>query len=907
MLSLEKNSRKWHSLPIDEVAAVFEANLERGLGLEEVESRKKKFGPNKITVKAGKSPLLVFLAQFGQPFMYILVGAVAVTSFLQEWVDSSVILAVVMGMAIVGYLQESKASKAIEALSKLVVTTSTVMRSGTRMRIPSSEIVPGDLVILQPGDKVPADVRLAESRDLRVDESMITGESLTVSKSVLPVSEETVLAERKCMAYSGTLITSGRGSGIVVAIGDQTETGKISREIYSVQELKTPLTVKLERFGKFVLYAIIAISAGIFLYSLAIDHERIVESFITVVALAVAAIPEGLPAAVTITLAIGVRRMARRSSIVRRLPAVETLGSTTIICSDKTGTLTENQMTVVNIFSGGQDYSVTGTGYSPEGEIVQKGARVSPYDRDALFECLAAGLLCNDSYLVSAEGRMEVKGDPTEAALIVSAEKGGLKPGILHKPSRVDAIPFESHLKYMATLHSDDASHIIYMKGAVETILQKCNFVMVDDEHGSKVSIMFPADAAKILEKANEMAGRGLRLLGFAMKKVPVGKRELTSQDVESDFVFVGIQAMMDPPREEAISAIRMCQNAGIAVKMITGDNIHTATVIARRMGLRALGVVKEDVTGMTGYDLEQVKEEDLPEIVENTDVFARVSPEQKLALVRALQSKGHVVAMTGDGVNDAPALRQADIGIAMGASGTDVAREASDIVLTDDNFASIASAVEEGRGIFDNIVKFITWTLPTNFGEALIIIAGVLAGVALPVLPVQILWINMTTALALGMMLIFEPKENDIMRRHPRNPKESILSKELVTRTALVSVMILAGGMGLFLWEQGNGATLVEARTITVNMIVMTELVYLFNCRSLTKSAFRVSILSNKWVVLGVSAMLALQMTFTYWEPANIVFESAPISAESWMRILAIAAAAFFIIEAEKWLKRIM
>jgi len=905
-LSSQENFRDWHSLSSVDVESLLKANLKRGLGLEEVESRKKEFGPNMITVKANKNPLMVFLAQFGQPFMYILVGASVLTAFLQEWVDSSVIFAVVLVNAVVGYLQESKTGKAIEVLSKLVFTTSTVVRSSTRMRIPSSEIVPGDLVILQAGDKVPADIRLAEARDLKVDESMITGESLPTEKSVQSVPSNALLAERKCMAYGGTLVTGGRGTGLVVATGDRTETGKISHEISSAQELKTPLTVKLAHFAKVILYSIIAISAAIFLHSLAVDHERVAESFIEVVALAVAAIPEGLPAAVTITLAIGVRRMAKEHSIVRRLPAVETLGSTTVICSDKTGTLTENQMTVVEIFSGEQNYSLTGTGYSSEGQIVQNDSRVSPYDRDALFECLAAGLLCNDSYLVSIEGRLEVKGDPTEAALIVAAEKGGLRPGILHQ-SRTDTIPFESHLRYMATLHSDDSANIIYIKGAVETILQKCNFVLIDNEGGSKISILFPTNTKRILEKADEMAGKGLRILAFAMKKVPINKKELTLQDAESGFVFLGIQAMMDPPREEAISAIRRCQNAGIAVKMITGDNIQTATTIARRMGLRSSSVVKEDVTAMSGHQLEQVKEEDLPEVANKTDVFARVSPEQKLTLVKALQSKGHVVAMTGDGVNDAPALRQADIGIAMGASGTDVAKEASDIVLTDDNFASIASAVEEGRGIFDNIVKFITWTLPTNFGEALIIIAGMMAGIALPILPVQILWINMTTALTLGLMLIFEPKESDIMRRHPRRPKAPVMSKDLVRRTAFVSVIMLAGGLGLFIWEQDNGATLEQARTVAVNMVVMIELAYLFNCRSLVKSAFNVHILSNKWLILGAFAMIALQMMFTYWEPANLVFESSHIEAASWLRIIVVASAVFFIIEMEKWLKRVL
>ena len=887
--------KHWHHLPADEVIDLLESDQEKGLDLFEVDKRQKHFGPNAITGKKGKGPLLRFLLQFHQPLIYILLAAGTVTAFLQELVDAGVIYGVVLVNAFIGFIQEAKAVKALEALARTMTTEATVLRAGEKQRISSAEVVLGDIVLLQSGDKVPADMRLLQLRDLQVDESALTGESVPVNKKSDIFEHDTGLADRQNMAYASSLVTYGQGVGIVVAIGDKTEVGRISELISSTEALETPLTRKIARFSHILLYAILALAVVTFIAGL-IRGQSVFDMFMAAVALAVGAIPEGLPAALTITLAIGVARMAHRRAIIRKLTAVETLGSTTVICSDKTGTLTENQMTVQEILAGGERFEVTGAGYTPSGLILKQVNPVDAAEFVALMECMKSGLLCNDSLLSEKEERWTVQGDPTEGALLVSAVKAGLDMAMARRElPRIDAIPFESQHQYMATLHAagTEIPGIVYVKGSVETILEKC--VSSLDAAGRPVEL----DVEQIHRAVEEMAAKGLRVLAFAKREIKQGTTALNHPDVASGMTFLGLQGMMDPPRQEAILAVQKCHTAGIRVKMITGDHALTASSIAQQVGLH------NPFNVVTGKAMIEISDKELIVVADRTTVFARVTPEQKLRLVEAMQAKGHVVAMTGDGVNDAPALKRADIGVAMGISGTDVAKEAADMVLTDDNFASIEAAVEEGRGIFDNLTKFIVWTLPTNLGEGLVILAAIFAGVTLPILPVQILWINMTTAVLLGLMLAFEPKEPAIMTRPPRDPKTPILTGVLVWRIFIVSLLLLGGAFGLFKWELMTGAAVAEARTVAVNLFVVVELFYLFNCRSLTQSMFRLGFFSNPFLFGGVAIMVLLQLMFTYLPAMNLMFHSAPISFEAWGRILAVSVSAYFVVGVEKWLRR--
>ncbi|MGE0821157.1 MAG: cation-transporting P-type ATPase [Candidatus Binatia bacterium] len=889
--------RHWHHLAAEEVVEILETDPVTGLPPEEVKTRQQRFGPNQLTATKRQSAWIRFLFQFHQPLLYILLLAAMITALLQEWVDAAVIFGVVLVNAIVGFIQESKAENAIAALARIVTTEATVVRDGKKLRVPSHTLVPGDLVGLTSGDKVPADLRLLRVRDLQVDESMLTGESVPVAKREASLTPQAPLADRVNMAYAGSLVTYGQAQGVVVAIGDATETGHISRLVAAATTLATPLTRKIGDFSHLLLYVILALATLTFAVGLW-RGESAFAMFMAAVALAVGAIPEGLPAAVTITLAIGVSRMARRRAIIRKLPAVETLGSTTVICSDKTGTLTENQMTVQAIYAGGKSYTVSGVGYAGDGDILFAEERLDLAVAPVLSECLLAGLSCNDSTLTEVDGVWTVAGDPTEGALIAVARKAGLTQDMVEQNlPRLDVIPFESQHQYMATLHKDDnAKHtVIYMKGAVEAILARCG-AMLNGE-----GLPVPLDRARIEQQASTLASKGLRVLAFAKETAGLHKHTLHHGDLKTDLTFLGLQGMIDPPRPEVIEAVRSCQSAGIAVKMITGDHVVTASAIAQTIGL-APGTLP---AGLSGVELSELSDKQLIEVVETVPVFARVAPEHKLRLVKALQARGHIVAMTGDGVNDAPALKQADIGIAMGRNGTEVAKEASDMLLTDDNFASIEAAVEEGRCVFDNLVKFITWTLPTNGSEGLVILAAIAAGVALPILPVQILWVNMTTALLLGLMLAFEPKEADIMTRPPRDPKTPLLSGTLVMRIGLVSLLLLAATFGLFLWELQHGATEAEARTVAVNVLVMGELFYLFNCRSLTQTMFTVGLFSNPWLILGVVSMAGLQVVFTHTPVMNYLFHSAPITLAAWGSIVAAGLGVYVIVGIEKWIRR--
>jgi Ca2+-transporting ATPase len=887
----------WHHLPAAEVLHLLDTDGVRGLDQFEVQRRQRHFGPNAVSARKARGPVLRFLLQFHQPLVYILIVSGLVTAVLKGPVDAAVILGVVLINAVVGFLQERKAEQAIEALSRRLTTEATVVRGGERRRVPSTELVPGDLLFLQAGDRAPADVRLVQAKDLQADESALTGESVPVAKTAEMLPHDVVLADRKNMVYGSALLTYGQGLGVVVATGDRSEIGRISGLIAGASELETPLTRKIAAFS----HALVGIILGFGALTFAVGTwhgQPLVDTFLAAVALVVAVIPEGLPAAVTITLAIGVARMARRHAIIRKLPAVETLGSTTVICSDKTGTLTENQMTVKEIVAGGEQFEVTGAGYDPTGAILRDGAALDPAGRLALHECLLAGLLCNDATLAETDGRFIVHGDPTEGALVTAARKGGLDEPTRATRPRLDVVPFDSQHQYMATLHDMGGGQprIGYMKGAVERVLERCADALGAD------GMVRPLDPLGVQAAVESLAAHGLRVLALARKVFPPGASTLGHEDVDSGLTFLGLQGMIDPPRPEALAAVKACHDAGVAVKMITGDHPSTAAAIAREFGLGRGGSAEPGV--LTGQAMQGFSDADFIRVAEEHAVFARVTPEQKLRLVSALQARGHVVAMTGDGVNDAPALKQADIGVAMGITGTDVAKGAADVVLTDDNFASIEAAVEEGRAVFANLTKFIIWTLPTNVGQGLVILVAVLLGEALPILPVQVLWINMTTALLLGLMLAFEPAEPGIMARPPRDPRTPILTGELVGRIASVGAILLAGAFGLFEWELWLGRGVDEARTAAVAVFIVVQTFYLFNCRSLTQSVVRIGLFSNPWALVGSAGMLLLQLGFTYLPFMNALFHSAPMPPVSWIWVFLAGLIAFLVVGAEKWMR---
>ena len=904
-----------HHLPAHEVVLLLETDVTKGLLADEAARRLDRFGPNVLPKFRRRGPLTRFLLQFHHPLIYVLLAATAVTASLGEWVDAGVIFGVVLVNAVVGFIQESRAEAALDALASMMMTEVKVRREGRTVRIPSEEIVPGDVVLLESGDKIPADLRLTRIRELRVDESALTGESLPVEKADQVLPPETVVGDRKNMAFSGTFVTYGQGTGVVVSTGTETELGRIHQLMGETTQLATPLTKKLASFSKMLTVAILGLAAVTFALGLW-RGQPVTEIFMAAVALAVGAIPEGLPAAVTITLAIGVGRMAKRHAIIRKLPAVETLGSTTVICSDKTGTLTKNEMTVQAILAGDRVFEVEGAGYEPVGQISEvsgvRGEVISPdalpltlhpsHLPPALREVLMAGALCNDAQHLERDGRWIIVGDPTEGALLVAAKKAELDPERLNEVSpRLDAIPFESERQFMATLHRGETAQapVIYLKGAVEKTIRLCDRML--DADGTERAF----DAPLVLNQVEQFAGRGLRVLAFARKSAPTDAVSMAERDVEGGLTLLGLQAMMDPPRPEAVAAVRACQSAGIAVKMITGDHAVTARAIASQIGLN--GRTRQGdgtLIAMTGEELAATPQEALTKAAEQTAVFARVSPEQKLRLVEALQVRAHIVAMTGDGVNDAPALKQANIGVAMGRGGTEVAKEAADMVLTDDNFASIEAAVEEGRCVFDNLTKFIVWTLPTNMGEGLVLLTAIAFGAVLPILPVQILWINMTTAVALGLMLAFEPKEPGIMQRPPREPDQPILTGVLIERTVLVSFLMLAGAYGVFLWELDRTGSIVAARTAAVNVFVMVELFYLFNCRSLEHTVFHVGLFSNPWIWRGMAAMIGLQLLLTYSSSMNRLFHTASIDGTSWALILVAAVTVYLVVEAETWLR---
>ncbi len=876
-----------HALSATAVLEILASDADFGLSSDRAAARLASHGRNSLPERPGKPAWLRFLLQFHQPLIYILLASSLITALLEEWVDSSVILGVVLINAVVGYLQEAKAENALLALSKLLAASARVIRDGHRITIPAAELVPGDIVLLDAGDKVPADLRLLRCHELHTDEAMLTGESLPVAKHARALPMDTVLADRRNLAWSGTLVTRGSGLGVVVATGRNTETGRISDLVASAPDLSTPFTRKIGHMSQVLLWVILALAALTFAVGW-LRGQPAIEMFMAAVAMAVGAIPEGLPAAVTVVLALGVKRMASNRAIIRKLPAVETLGGVTVICSDKTGTLTQNEMTVQALWSGGRAYDVSGVGYAPEGEL--HGAGQSADLAGALHETLLAGLLCNDAALHREAEEWRVSGDPTEIALLTVAYKAGLGAGHLALHPRLSVLPFDSEQQYMATSHTRGEQSLLFVKGAPERLLERC-VAQLDHAGNEEPFNLMAAEVA-----AATLARRGLRVLALARKGHAGG--DLGHQHVKEGLVFLGLQGLMDPPRPEAKRAVVACQGAGIMVKMITGDHAITATTIAAGLGLTDADKV------LTGRELAQLDEGGLSRAAQKCNVFARVEPEQKLRLVRALQAAGHVVAMTGDGVNDAPALKSADIGVAMGKNGTETAREAADMVLTDDNFATLVAAVKEGRGVFDNLTKFVVWTLPTNFGEGMVITVAILLGMALPITPLQILWINMTTAVLLGLTLAFEPIEAGVMQRPPRRPDAPLLDRRKGILIVLIGSLMVAGAFALFNWKLAMGGSLADARGVAANMFVMAEIGFLFNCRSLSRSSWSLGFFSNRWLLVGVAIMLLLQGLFTYLPAMQAVFGTTALTLEDWFRVLTAAAAITLVASVEKWLR---
>ncbi|MBD2061706.1 cation-transporting P-type ATPase [Funiculus sociatus GB2-A5] len=883
--------QQWHHLPAPEISSELNSNLETGLASAEVAKRQEQFGSNELKGKAGKSPLVRFLLQFNQPLLYILLIAGAIKAFLGEWVNAWVIWGVTLINAIIGFVQESKAESAIAALASSVKTDTNIIRNSSKVQVPSTELVPGDIVLLTSGDKVPADLRLVQARNLQINESALTGESVAVEKDTQPIQKDAPLAERTNMAYAGSFVTSGTGRGIVVAIGEATETGRISQLMDRGTNLTTPLTRKFDKFSRKLLYIILGIATLTFVIGLGYGNSW-VAMFEAAVALAVSAIPEGLPAVVTVTLAIGVSRMARRHAIVRKLPAVETLGGATVICSDKTGTLTENQMTVQAIYAGGENYTVSGGGYVPEGEIFLHEKPVNLKDFSGLQECLKAGILCNDSRLETKDGQWSVIGDPTEGALIALAKKVGFsEENVEREMPRLDVIPFESEFQYMATLHKEPGevaqsksqnqkSKIVYVKGSVEAILNRSEQML--DARGN----LTPVDKNAVHQEVDAMATEGLRVLAFAKKNVDVNQNSLEHTDIENNLIFIGLQGMIDPPRSEAIKAVQACQEAGIQVKMITGDHAVTAQAIASRMGFNK----DREVLAFTGQELTQMNEQELANAVEDGAVFARVAPEQKLRLVEALQSKGEIVAMTGDGVNDAPALKQADIGIAMGGAGTEVAKEAADMILTDDNFASIEAAVEEGRTVYRNLMKAIAFILPVNGGESMTILLSVLLARELPILSLQVLWLNMVNSITMTVPLAFEPPSGRVMQQPPRHPNEPLLSRRLLQRILVISAFNWIVIFGVFEWIRQTTGNLALARTMAIQALVAGRIFYLLSISKLGSSIIekisgRIQQISDAPAILiGIICTVILQIIFSQWSLMNNLFYTAPLNINQWL-----------------------
>ncbi|MDF2620414.1 MAG: ATPase, P-type (transporting), superfamily, subfamily [Xanthobacteraceae bacterium] len=876
----------WHALPHEEVAGRLGVSP-AGLSVEEAQARLAVHGPNALPEPPGRHPLMRFLVQFNSALIYFLLAGALAALLLGHHVDAGVIIAVVLINAIVGFVQEGKAEQALRAIRGMIAPHANVLRGSQRVSVHARDLVPGDIVLLEPGDRVPADTRLMRARGMLVDEAILTGESVASAKREEPAPAEAPLGDRHSMAFSGTTVATGQGAGIVVSTGPRTEIGRIGKLIAEVEPLATPLLRQVDAFAKRFTWLAIGGAAALFLFAVAVRDYGWTDALMAVVALAVGVVPEGLPAVITITLAIGVRRMARRNAVIRRLPAVETLGATSVICSDKTGTLTRNEMTARRLFiprdGGLAEIRVAGTGYAPEGELGWPEPGDPAEAAGALLRC---ALLCNDAHLNADGSHWKVEGDPMEGALVAVAIKAGLTPAIERGTwGRQDEIPFDAAYRFMASLHRGPQSEaVIFVKGAPEAVLAMC------DMPGEGWDAALAHTAAE-----------GERVLGFAMKRLDAAApARLAPDDVRHGFAFLGLVGFIDPPRPEAVAAIAECRTAGIGVKMITGDHGATAQAIARQLGLA------EDPKVVTGADVDAASDEALVGIARDTAVFARTSPENKLRIVRALQSTGQVVAMTGDGVNDAPSLKQADVGIAMGRKGTEAAKQAAEVVLLDDNFASIVAAVKEGRTVYDNIRKMIAWTLPTNGGEVLAVIMAILIGTTMPMSPAQILWINLVLTVTLGLALAFEPTEPGVMERPPRPAHAGLLSRFMVWRIVFVSVLFMLAAFAMFALSMARGQGVEMARTIVVNTLVVLEIFYLFNVRfmHMTSITWR-GALGTPAVLLALAGVTIGQFAFTYLPVMQEIFDTRPVALLDGVMIVAIGVLLMVVLEAEKALLR--
>jgi magnesium-transporting ATPase (P-type) len=891
-LQTNEHPSQWHNLSASDTLSRLDAPR-TGLTPDAVETRRAQFGSNRLPPPQRTPAWQRLLLQFHNVLIYVLLAAAVITALLGHWLDSGVIFGVVIVNALIGFIQEGRAEDALDAIRNMLSPHAIVTRAGERHEIPAEDLVPGDIVHLASGDRVPADLRLIAVKSLRVMEAALTGESLAVEKQVDAVADDAALGDRASMAWSGTLVTYGQGTGVVTATGSDTELGRISTLLATVETLTTPLLKLMARFGQVLAGMILLLSGVLFGFGVWVRDYPASDMFLAAVGLAVAAIPEGLPAIMTITLAIGVTRMAHRHAIIRRLPAVETLGAVSVVCSDKTGTLTRNEMTVQSVIGADGVFEVSGSGYAPEGGFSREGRQVGT-GQPLLQEVAHAALLCNDAELRDSEAGWQLAGDPTEGALLTLAMKAGLDPRRAREElPRSDVIPFESEHRFMATLnHDHEGRGFIYLKGAPERVLALC-----ESQRSADGSL--PLDSGYWHARMEEAAAQGMRLLALAVRHETTAT--LNFSDIEDGgFTLLAVLGLADPPREEAIKAVADCRAAGIRVKMITGDHAATALAIGRQLGLH------EAMHATTGAEIETFDDAQLREVVAQTDIFARASPEHKLRLVEALQSLGHVTAMTGDGVNDAPALRRADVGVAMGRKGTEAAKEAAEMVLADDNFASIAHAVEEGRTVYGNLKKAIVFILPTNGAQAGMVLIAILLGLTLPITPVQILWVNMVTAVTLALALAFEHPEPETMRQPPRNPNEPLLTRFMLWRIAFVTLLLVGGSLGLFLWELERGVPIEVARTAAINALVMGEIFYLFNCRRLTAPVVGWSgFFDNRAVLIAIGILIVLQGLFTYLPVMQSLFATAALDMAAWGRIFVFGLVVYGVVEVEKALIR--
>lgn len=881
---------EWYRIENDKVFKKLQTT-EKGLSHSEAQERLEKEGPNKLPEVKGISRIEILLHQFKSPLIYILLVAAVVTAVLGETIDTGVIAAVLILNAAIGYFQEHKAEKSMRALQGMVVPRAKVVREGTEKEVPSEDLVPGDIVLLASGMRVPADLRLFGTTELNIEEAALTGESLPVEKAKKPIEEDNLTpGDQINMAFMGTIVVSGRGKGIVVNTGQKTVLGRIAGEMEQISVTATPLQQKIVRFAHFIGLLVLGSAAVIALLGFYLGMT-VSEIFKIAVAASVAAVPEGLPVVVTISMAIGISRMAKRHAIIRKLPAVETLGSTTVICSDKTGTLTKNEMTVKAIYDGCHAYEVTGSGYDPEGDILRDWDSPEDKDLEAVRRVTRIGLLCNESRLYEEKGDVKVDGDPTEGALLVSAMKSGLK-GDEEKARypQVSILPFESERGFMATLHEHEGKKLIFVKGAPERVLEMCS--------GSASGE--PLDRKKVLEMGEHFAEDGMRILAMAYREAGKDLRELAQKDVQEGFTLAGLQGMIDPPRPEAIDAVRGCKDAGIRVAMITGDHAVTALAIGKM-----IGITGKDTTALTGRELEPMDDDTLFEKVKDTSVFARVSPQHKLRIVRQFQRHGEVVAVTGDGVNDAPALKAAHIGVAMGKTGTDVAREASDMVITDDNFSSIFHAVEEGRVVFDNIRKVTLFLIPTGFAAILSILIAMALDMPIPYVAAQLLWINLVTNGLQDVALAFEPAEKEVLKRKPRDTQEGIMSRLMLERSLLVGVLMSAGVILNFSSALDEGASLERGRTIAVTTMVLFQFFQAWNARSELQSVFRMNPLSNPLLFYGILAAFLAQVAVIYHPVLQWVFRTEALDGSDWARIVLVSLIVVLAVEIDKALRR--